>query len=406
MSSSIIDALSETNQARVATILESCLFALEHGERLSPEELIEAHPDLAEPLGKCLTTLMTLHAAVHGDAAPTSGDSPEPGMRLGDYVLEEQIGRGGMGVVYRAKQISLDRSVAIKLLPNSHLLSPLQLRRFLLESRAVAQLQHANIVPVYAVGQESNTHYFAMQLISGCSLEKVDYRTWSGQGCRPLISAAIELSDALTHAHASGIIHRDVKPSNILLDEQGKVWITDFGLALCQSDTRLTMSGDLIGTMNYMSPEQSQGKPVDERTDIYSLGATLYELVTGQAAFPGKVRAEVFRAVENDEPKPPRQLNAQCPYDLETIILKAMSKSRDDRYLRAADMRDDLQRVLAGQPAQGRRPSAWQRAVRWSQRHRSLVTVAGVGMLATCLSITIGAAASFADTQSIGRHAY
>ena len=392
MSSSIIDALSETNQARVATILESCLFALEHGERLSPEELMEAHPDLAEPLGKCLTTLMTLHAAVHGEAAPTSGDLPEPGMRLGDYVLAEQIGRGGMGVVYRAKQISLDRMVAIKLLPNSHLLSPLQLRRFLLESRAVAQLQHDHIVPVYAVGQEKNTHYFAMQLIDGCSLEKVDYRTWSGNGCQQLMHAAIDLADALAHAHASGIIHRDIKPSNILLDGQSKVWVTDFGLALCQSDTRLTMSGDLIGTMNYMSPEQSQGKPVDERTDVYSLGATLYELVTGKVAFPGKVRADVFHDIENSEPTSPRQLNPQCPYDLETIILKAMSKSRDDRYVRAADMRDDLRRALAGQPIQGRRPSGWQRAMRWAARHRSLVTVASIGIMATCLSITVGAA--------------
>jgi len=392
MSSSIIDSLSETNQARVATILESCLFALEHGERLSPEELLEAHPDLAEPLGKCLTTLMTLHAAVHGDTVSTAGDLPEPGMRLGDFVLDEQIGRGGMGVVYRARQLSLDRPVAIKLLPNSHLLSPLQLRRFLLESRAVAQLQHTHIVPVYAVGQEGHTHYFAMQLIAGCSLEKVDYRTWSSQGCRQLIISAIDLSDALAHAHASGVIHRDIKPSNVLLDEQGKVWITDFGLAQCQNDTRLTMSGDLIGTMNYMSPEQAQGKPVDERTDIFSLGATLYELVTGQAAFPGKVRAEVLHAVETAEPRLPRQLNPQCPYDLETVILKAMSKSRDDRYLRAADMRDDLQRVLAGQPIHGRRPTSWQRVVRWAARHRSLVAVAAVGMLATCLSITIGAA--------------
>lgn len=392
MSSSIIDALSEQNQARVATILESCLFALEHGERLSPEELLEAHPDLAEPLGKCLTTLMTLHAAVHGDSTVTAGDLPEPGLRLGDYVLEEQIGRGGMGVVYRAKQSSLNRLVAIKLLPNSHLLSPTQLRRFNLESHAAAQLRHSNIVPVFAVGQEKNVHYFAMQLIAGCSLEKVDYRTWSTSGCRPLIASAIELADALAHAHESGIIHRDIKPSNLLLDEQSKVWITDFGLAMCQGDARLTMSGDLIGTMNYMSPEQSRGEPVDERTDVYSFGVTLYELVTGRAAFAGQVRGEVFRAIENDEPTPPRKLNAQCPYDLETIILKAMSKDRAERYASAAAMRDDLRRVLSGQPIYGRRPAVWQRGWRWAQRHRSLVTVAAVGMAATCLSITLGAA--------------
>ncbi len=152
------------------------------------------------------------------------------------------------------------------------------------------------------------------------------------------------------------------------------------------------MSGDLIGTMNYMSPEQSQGKTVDERTDVYSLGATLYELVTGKAAFPGQVRADVFRAIENDEPVAPRKLNPQCPYDLETIILKAMSKSRDDRYLRAADMRDDLRRVQAGQPIHGRRPNVWQRSYRWANKHRSLVAVAGIGIAATCLSITIGAA--------------
>lgn len=392
MSSSVIESLSEHNQARVATILESCLFALEHGERLSPEELIEAHPDLAEPLGKCLTTLMTLHAAVHGEAAPTEADMPEPGVRLGDFILEEQIGRGGMGVVYRAKQISLDRLVAIKLLANSHLLSPTQLQRFNLESRAAAQLRHDNIVPVIAVGQEKNIHYFAMQLINGCSLEKVDYRTWSQNGCRAAMEMAIDLSDALAHAHACGVIHRDLKPSNLLLDAQGKVWIGDFGLAMCKGDTRLTMSGDLVGTMNYMSPEQSQSKPVDERTDIYSLGVTLYELVTGKAAFPGGNRADVFRAIENDDPIAPRKLNTQCPYDLETILLKAMAKGRDERYASAGAMRDDLQRVLDGKPIEGRRPAIWQRVWRKVQRHRALVTVAAVGLLATCSAVTIGAA--------------
>lgn len=391
MSSSEIDALSEQNQARVATILESCLFALEHGERLSPEELIEAHPDLAEPLGKCLTALMTLHAAVHGEAVPTESDLPSPGVRLGDYVLEEQIGRGGMGVVYRARQISLDRPVALKLLPNSHLLSPTQLRRFLLESRAAAGLQHDNIVPVFAVGQEKDIHYFAMQLINGCSLEKVDYRTWSQDGCREAIKAAIDLTDALAHAHACGIIHRDIKPSNLILDEQSKVWIGDFGLAMCKSETRLTMSGDLVGTMNYMSPEQSKGRPVDERTDLYSLGATLYELVTGKVVFPGQNRVDVFRSIEFDEPIAPRKINPQCPYDFETVLLKALSKSRDDRYPSAVAMHADLVRVLHGQAIEGRRPTLIQRGWRWSQRHRSIVAVATIGALATCTATTVGA---------------
>ncbi len=245
---------------------------------------------------------------------------------------------------------------------------------------------------MYAVGQENNVHYFAMQLINGCSLERIDYRTWSHDGYKQLIGTATALCDAISHAHDCGIIHRDIKPSNLLLDENGKVWITDFGLALCKSDARLTMSGDLIGTMNYMSPEQSQGKPVDQRTDVYSLGATLYELVTGKAAFPGQARAEVFRAIAQDEPIAPRKINSQCPYDLETIILKAMSKSRDDRYASASDMREDLERVLRGEPVIGRRPGLWQRGWRWTERHKALVSVAAVGLAATCLSITIGAA--------------
>ncbi len=391
MSSSTIEALSEDNQARMATILESCLFALEHGEQLSPEELLQAHPDLAEPLGKCLTTLMSLHAAVHGDTELSAQSLPEPGMRLGDFVLEAQVGRGGMGVVYRAKQISLDRTVALKLLPNSHLLSPNQLRRFTLESRAAAQLQHDNIVPVYAVGSENKIHYFAMQLIEGCSLDKVDYRTWSGQNYATLLNAAVELADALAHAHESGVIHRDIKPGNLLLDEKGKVWITDFGLALCQSDGRLTMTGDLVGTMNYMSPEQALGQPLDERTDVFSLGATLYELITGKAAFPGQVRGEVLRAIEHAEPIAPRKLNPACPYDLETVVLKALAKNREDRYASAAQMRDELRRVARGEAIQSRRPSLLHRTWRLVQKHRTLAAVAGVGLLATCLSTTVGA---------------
>jgi eukaryotic-like serine/threonine-protein kinase len=391
MTISSVEALSDANQTRVAEILESCLIALENGSSFEPEALIAANPDIAEPLQKCLTSLVTLHEAVHGpDDTLPNHPNLSVGGRLGDFVIEELIGRGGMGVVYSAVQVSLNRRVAIKLLPNSHLLPPMQLQRFQLEAKAIASLQHANIVPIYSVGNEAGLHYYAMQLIEGHSLDKLEKYDWSQGHYRGFLDAALALTDALSHAHAGGIIHRDIKPSNLLLDAQGKVWITDFGLARCQNETRLTLTGDLLGTVNYMSPEQSLGKPVDERTDIYSLGVTLYEMLCGKQAFPGNARPAVLRQIENQQPQALRKLKPDIPYDLETVIIKAISKDREDRYSNAAVMLADLQAVRDGRPIAGRRPGIARVVSRWAAKHKAVVSVAMLGLVATMMAVVAG----------------
>ena len=195
----------------------------------------------------------------------------------------------------------------------------------------------------------------------------------------------IQAAAALHAAHESGIVHRDIKPSNLLLDGNGKLWVTDFGLARRQSDATLTRTGDLVGTVRYMSPEQALGQIalIDHRTDIYSLGVTLYELLTLEAAFPGDEGPALIRHIERNEPRPPRQLQPKIPADLQTVVLKAMAKRREDRYATAREFADDLQRVLDGKPTVARPPTLLDRTARWAQRHREVVAVAGlIGLLA------------------------
>jgi serine/threonine protein kinase len=344
-----------------------------------------------------------------------------------------------MGVVYEAHQSSLNRRVALKVLPFAAALDPKQLLRFQNEAQAAAQLHHTNIVPVYAVGCERGVHYYAMQYIEGQSLATVirelrdnvqcprtnDQRLTndqcrrtnnSGPGalCKTVIGhstlgipwslvlghssffrTAAELgmkaAEALEHAHQLGIVHRDIKPANLLVDLRGNLWITDFGLALFQSGAGLTMTGELVGTLRYMSPEQALAKrsQVDHRTDIYSLGVTLYELLTLQPAFGGQDREELFRQITLEEPRELRRLNAAVPVELETIVLKAIGKSPAERYATAQELADDLQRFLEDKPILAKRPSFREKAIKWSRRHRSVVTSAVALMVLTMIGSVI-----------------
>jgi serine/threonine protein kinase len=276
---------------------------------------------------------------------------------LGDYRLLRELGRGGMGVVYEAEQLSLGRRVALKVLPFAATLDPRQLQRFHNEARAAASLHHPHIVPVYAVGCERGVHYYAMQFIDGRSLDDVLYQlrqpdqpaaeadsrrdtvpdahgqagTLSsprqGRGYyRRVADLGIGAAEALEHAHQLGVVHRDIKPGNLILDGRGHVWVTDFGLAQCRSDARLTQTGDVVGTLRYMSPEQAlaQRGVIDQRTDVYSLGATLYELLTLQPVFGGQDRQQLLRQIAFEEPARPRRVNRALPAELETIVLKAL----------------------------------------------------------------------------------
>jgi eukaryotic-like serine/threonine-protein kinase len=392
-SDSSIDLLSDRDQERVAEIVEQCMRSLEEGQAFSIDDLIQSHPELAEPLRHCLAGLQTLHDAVHGsrDTLPHHPALPVDG-RLGDFVLGHLLGRGGMGIVYAARQLSLDRAVALKILPTNAFSHPKHIQRFLLEAKAAANLHHPNIVPVYAVGEESGIYYYAMQLIEGHTLDQHQRSAWCSDQWRLLLDAAASIANALQYAHDCGIIHRDVKPSNLLIDPSGHVWITDFGLVRRIQDNGLTQSGELIGTANYMSPEQARGKPVDERTDIYGLGITLYELLTGHQAFAEEPHRSVLSRIESEEPIKPRQINPSIPTDLETVVLKAIAKDREDRYSSAAELAADLLAVRDGRAIMGRRPGLAKLATRWVSRHKPLVAVACTGAM-FCLLTTLFASA-------------
>jgi serine/threonine protein kinase len=357
---------------RVLRAVEEYLAALEAGRAPGRDAFLGRHAAIAARLGDYLDGLDLIHragsaawqsAGSNADAEDLSGAEP-----LGDFLLGREIGRGGMGVVYEALQCSLNRKVALKALPFAAALDGRQLQRFKNEAQAAACLYHPHIVPVFGVGSERGVHYYAMQLIDGHTLAAViDDLRQRGRPALPQAPApaadtaaraaasterppldrghfrrvaelGIQAAEALEHAHGLGIVHRDVKPGNLLVDGRDGLWVTDFGLAHMQSDARLTLTGDLVGTLRYMSPEQALAKrvPVDHRTDVYSLGATLYELLTLEPTFAGSDRQELLRQIAFEEPRAPRRLNKAIPAELETIVRKALEKNPADRYATAS----------------------------------------------------------------------
>jgi tetratricopeptide (TPR) repeat protein len=414
-----------------AELIEQYLQRLQAGEKLDPSEFAARHPEHAEALRQLLPALRMM-AELSCSRVPDrySGplseaiSAPELGV-LGDFCILREVGRGGMGVVYEAEQLSLHRRVALKVLPLASMLDPRQLQRFNIEAQAAALLHHTNIVPIHAVGCERGVHYYAMQFIDGRTLAELinERRTVDQPSSRgvtsdsPTVTATarsatstpppssgtrefvrwavmlgIQAANALDHAHVHGVTHRDVKPANFLLDGSGCLWVTDFGLARLQDDNGLTMTGDLLGTLRYMSPEQALAKRgyLDHRTDIYSLGATLYELVTLQPAIDGEDRQEILSKIAHDEPIPPRRLSPAIPRELETVLLKAMNKEPQSRYATARELADDLWRFLEHRPVVARRPSALDWAVKWARRHRPVVASAAAGVLAVAAILASG----------------
>ncbi len=353
-----------------------------------------------------------------------------PAGRFGEFTILGELGRGGMGIVYRAKQVSLDREVALKILPGAALRIGPSVRRFRTEARAVARLDHPNVVPVYAQGEFGTHVYYAMGLVDGCSLDiaihdrpellsssrisrgadevvqrpappparrseapagpAIEQRRTvprTPEDYRHLARLMADVADGLSHAHSRGVIHRDVKPQNLLLSSAGRIFITDFGLSLLTDEPHFTITGELMGTPAYLSPEQVRGdaRSVDHRTDIYSLGVTLYELLTGRRPFGGETRGEILANICAVEPPRPRKLDRRIPVELETICLQAMDKDADRRYLTAGLLADDLRAFAEGRPIAARPPGRVRKAVRFIRRHRiaaivcvSLMVTAGV----------------------------
>ncbi len=318
-------------------------------------------------------------------ARDRDGASPEglaPPRWFGDYELLEEIGRGGMGVVFKARQASLDRIVAVKMMLFGQLASREFQERFRVEAKAAANLRHPNLVTVHEVGEQEGFQYFTMDYIEGQNLaDLVRERPLRPQRAARYVKT---IAEAIQHAHAHGVLHRDLKPSNVLVDGDDCPHVTDFGLAkICSGNADLTIPGQILGSPQYLPPEQAKGDvgAVGPFSDVYSLGAILYCLLTGRPPFVAQAVAEVLSQVEKSEPIPPQLLNPAVPQDLETVCLKCLQKHPHDRYQSPQALADELGRFLRDEPITARPAGTLYRLVRWSRREPTVAALVAGGLL-------------------------
>jgi serine/threonine protein kinase len=412
---------------RIVDAVKRYMQLLDAGKPPAMDDYLTQHADIADELRPSLEGLAMVHRA--GPVKPTGMVAPDPEFTakpIGDFQIIGELGRGGMGVVYEAVQLSLGRNVALKVLPFASGLDDVRLKRFHNEAQAAAALHHTNIVPVYAVGSDRGVHYYAMQMIDGQTLgelietvkadrkvagsrsDTVSQRSTmptqlsgstkfntSGERLRffqSMVRIIVQAAQALDYAHSYGIVHRDIKPGNLLLDSAGKTWVADFGLAQVQdAASPLTRTGDPMGTLKYMSPEQAAGNRtmLDHRTDIYSLGVTLYELLTMTPAIRGEGYREMLNEIAEREPVSPKAIEPSLPTELDTIVRKAIAKAPGERYATARAMAEDLQSWLDDKPIKAKPPTALERLAKWRRRNSGLVAVASALLFVSTLALAV-----------------
>lgn len=430
-------------------IAEEFVAQLRRGSSVVISEYVERYPALANEIKEYFPAIIALEGGKHvGDSNGKVSLGASTPKQLGDFRIVQEIGRGGMGVVYKAVQESLNRQVALKLLPRNLLLEEKQLKRFRREAELTASLHHTNIVPVYGVGENDGFHYYVMQLIDGVGLDELAQRlvitdadsvakqaitvgnTTTETGKDPEVSAndsfqskpvsqsgtknvvitdfekyvdapqkiavlGIQAANALQYAHDRGILHRDIKPGNLLLDRDGLLCITDFGLARVAEQSDVSLTTDIVGTLGYMAPEMFRGETCPQ-SDIYGLGITLYELLTKHPAIERSSRQQMIEQITHGSVIPLRKLNPEISRDLETIILKAIAPDPRHRYKNASNLSDDLNRYLKNRPIRARRVNLFERLWRWSLRNPA---VAMLSSLALVLLILLGVSFAFGFEQ-------
>lgn len=383
------------------SLLVGCLESLQRGETIDRQALAKDFPEYAAEIGKFLKDRQLLEqvASGFGDVEPSrvtisayeqtiDSRSGKEAFAVGDairyigeYEVLEEIARGGMGIVFKARQQKLNRIVALKMILAGRLADKADVERFHREARAAGRLKHVNIVPVHEIGEHEGRQYFTMDFVEGQSLaEIIRHETLSPQKAARAVKV---MAEAVQYAHHEGIVHRDLKPANVLIDQHNEPHITDFGLARMlesvdeESRAELTATGQILGTPSYMSPEQASGKQalVGPPSDIYSLGAILYASLTGRAPFVADSPVDTLLQVMRNEPVSPRDLNPSVPKDLETICLKCLSKEPHKRYGTAQELADDLNRFLEGRPVVARPVGPINKAIRWCRRNRTVATL-------------------------------
>jgi serine/threonine protein kinase len=385
------DSSASTKDERLNGVIAEYLRSIERGEFPDRAELLALHPEFADDLQaffadhdrfrRAATPLAQALTLPPGEAMP-AGSGPRV-KYFGDYELLEEIARGGMGVVYKARQLSLNRPVALKMILAGELATPEARQRFRLEAEAAANLQHPNIVAIHEVGEHEGQQYYSMDFVAGKNLAELVRE-------HPLPAARAAayvktIAEAVHFAHQRGTLHRDLKPQNVLIDADDRPRITDFGLAKrIEADSGITRTGDVLGSPSYMPPEQAESRPdeIGPHSDVYSLGAVLYELLCGRPPFRGATSWETICQVLQAPPVPLRKLNSEVPQDLETICLKCLEKEPQRRYHSARDLAEELGRFLKGEPIHARPISLARRAAFWARQHPWVIAaIAAMGVL-------------------------